>query len=98
MPTSFIVKMALVQTGRYSADSSKPTTAALTPASAAWVCTLRLNNSQNGKVPKINKNDGRKIETMQIKAPSQPVGDSVMDAPRKETNVNKGPGTAWVKP
>ena len=53
--------MALVQTGLYKAANRSPTTPALTPASAAWVRTLRLSCSQNGRTPTTSRNEGVKM-------------------------------------
>src|SRR3989338_4264744 len=59
---------------------------------------LWRSRSQNGKAPTTSKKDGAKIASRQIKPPTQPEGVVLMDAPRNEANVNKGPGTACAAP
>ncbi|ASN68713.1 hypothetical protein 9F5_26 [uncultured Caudovirales phage] len=90
--------MALVQTGLYKAARRRPTTAAFTPESAAWVRKLFRSCSQNGNTPITSKNEGAKIATTHAVAPSQPEGWAFMDAPRNAANVKSGPGTACAKP
>src|SRR3989344_9430821 len=59
---------------------------------------LWRSRSQNGKAPTTSKKDGAKIASRQIRPPIQPEGVVLMDAPRNEANVNKGPGTACAAP
>ncbi len=90
--------IALVQTGSYSAASSNPTTAALTPASAAWLRRLPRSRSQNGNAPNTSRKEGANTASRQMVAPSQPLGPLFIEAPRKAAKVNSGPGTAWAAP
>ena len=92
------LSMALVQTGSYNAASRRPTTPALTPASAAWVRALERRRCQKGHTPITSRNEGAKIAMRQTAAPAQPDGWTFMDAPRNAANVKSGPGTACAKP
>src|SRR5690606_40135018 len=85
--------MAWIHTGSYRAASSRPTTAAFTPASDARMDWLLRRRSQNGRKPLTSRNEGAKIATRQISAPAQPLGAPCIEAPRKAAKVNSGPGT-----
>ncbi len=89
-------RMPSVQSGWYSAASSRPTTAALTPASVARTRRSWRRRSQNGKAPATSRNDGRKIASRHSSAPLQPFGAGPEAAPRNAAKVKSGPGTAWA--
>ncbi len=86
----------LLQTYTRDAASSRPTTAALTPASVARTRRSWRRRSQNGKAPATSRNDGRKIASRHSSAPLQPFGAGPEAAPRNAAKVKSGPGTAWA--
>jgi hypothetical protein len=73
---------AEVQTGRYSAASKSPTTAALTPRSIACAQERRRSSSQNGNGPMTSRKVGRNMATRLRIAPVHPFGDGCMTVPR----------------
>ena len=86
---------ALLNTGRYKADSNRPVTAALIPQTAPATAGLAASDSQAPCNPSTSKKPGRKMASVASKAPaSGAVAHS--SAPRKAARLNIGPGTAWA--
>lgn len=65
--------MLLVHIGLYRAEINMPTTAALMPVSAPFMFGLLRSIFQNGRLPSMSRNAGRKIANTANNPPCHPL-------------------------
>mgnify|MGYP006064062849 CR=1 FL=1 len=80
--------------GLYSAAINKPITLAFTALKERLIKLTFLISSQIGKVPIINKKDGKKIKNKQNNPINQECNPLFKKIPKYAEKVNKGPGIA----
>src|SRR5690606_23190754 len=89
---------AVLITGSYSAAASRPTTAALMPASALAAAGRRVIRFQSGSTPAASSRPGRNIARSATTAPTVLELANSRRAPRNAASENIGPGTACAAP
>ena len=81
-------------TGLQKAATNKPITLALIPLKARIIISIFLNSCHIGKIPITSKKDGKKIKNKQTKLIRKTLNSFLKKMPKKDENVNNGPGIA----